>query len=335
MSSGARSALITGGAGFIGGFLAQALLAAGWRVDILDNLRRGRNDAFMRQLLQNDQARFINGDLLQEHCAAQCDGPYEVIFHFAAILGVQTVLQEPFRTLADNVRLLENALFIARQQPDLQRFVFASTSEVYAGSLENIGLRIPTPESHVIALPDLAKPRTSYMLSKLYGEALVQHSGLPYTIIRPHNVYGPRMGLSHVIPQLLEKAHMAANGSEIEVFSPQHTRTFCFIDDAVEMVVRAATVPQTRNLTLNLGTQDPEYPIAELARLVVLATGKELRLRHGPETEGSPSRRCPDMSLMTMATGYASSVALGAGIAQTYDWYCRNVFGTASPEVAI
>ena len=72
------------------------------------------------------------------------------------------------------------------------------------------------------------------MLSKIYGEALVHQSGLPFTIVRPHNFYGPRMGLSHVVPQLLQRIHEAADGDELVVYSIDHQRTFCFIDDAVE-----------------------------------------------------------------------------------------------------
>ena len=85
-------------------------------------------------------------------------------------------------------------------------FVFASTSEVYAGSLEHFGLPIPTPETAPLGLPDLGRPRTTYMLSKIYGEALCRHAGLPFTILRPHNLYGPRMGMAHVIPELHARA---------------------------------------------------------------------------------------------------------------------------------
>jgi UDP-glucose 4-epimerase len=329
-------ALITGGAGFIGGFLAEHLLDLGWRVDILDNFARGRSDRFLKDLLARDGARLIECDLLAgEDAVATLDQDYSHLFHFAAILGVQNVIDNPGRTLSANVRLLETALALGRRQAALDRFVFASTSEVYAGSLETVGLAIPTPEDHVIALPDLARPRTSYMLSKLYGESMVRLSGLPYTILRPHNVYGPRMGQSHVVPQLLRKAFDAPDGGAIEVFSVDHTRTFCFIDDAVEMARRAAMSEICRDEVLNVGAQAPEHRIEELAHIVIETVGKDLTIAPGPETQGSPSRRAPDMTRMFERTGYAAAVGLAEGVRRAYDWYRANVFDRDRMETAV
>src|SRR5262249_20176530 len=157
---------------------------------------------------------------------------YDQIYHFAAIIGVQNVLKRPYFVLADNMLMLLNIIQLATKQSRLKRFIFASTSEVYAGTLQKFSLPIPTPETVSLALPDLDHPRTSYMLSKIYGEALIHQAQVPFTIVRPHNFYGPRMGLSHVIPELLKKAHFAKMGEPIEVFSIDHRRTFCFIRDA-------------------------------------------------------------------------------------------------------
>src|SRR5690606_35207656 len=97
----------------------------------------------------------------------------------------------------------------------------------------------------------LQTPRTSYMLSKLFGEAMLIHAGVPYTIVRPHNIYGPRMGMSHVVPQLLQKAHRAPENGSLGVLSPSHTRTFCYVDDAVEMLVRLIQCEAAANKTIN------------------------------------------------------------------------------------
>lgn len=329
-------ALITGGAGFIGGFLAERLLGDGWTVDILDNFARGRSDAFLDALLARDGARLVQCDLLDRDAALKTlDRDYTHIFHFAAILGVQNVIDNPDRTLSANVALLDSALALAKAQGALDRFIFASTSEVYAGSLELLNLTIPTPEEHVLAVPDLGRPRTSYMLSKIYGEAMTRLSGLPYTILRPHNVYGPRMGQSHVVPQLLQKAYDAPDGGSIEVFSLDHTRTFCFIEDAVEMIVRTATAETCRNQVLNLGVQEPEYRIEQLADTVISTVGKNLSIRPGPEHQGSPSRRAPDMSRMLDLTGYRARVDLQDGVARTYAWYRPTVFEGNKAEVAV
>jgi UDP-glucose 4-epimerase len=322
-------ALITGGAGFIGHHLARRLLESGHRVDIADNFLRGAHDADVTALAASPQVRLLQVDLLQPDALDDADADYDFIFHFAAIVGVAHVLERPQAVLLDNITMLIRALDCARNQMRLKRFVFPSTSEVYAGTLEHFGLQLPTPESTPIALPDLARPRTSYMLSKIYGEALCQHADVPFTILRPHNVYGPRMGLSHVVPELLERAHRAREDDELEVFSIDHRRTFCYVDDAVALFARAAEAPACEGETLNLGMEGPEITIGELASVVVDVVGKPLQIVAGPSTEGSAPRRCPDMSRTITLTGYRPHVALREGVERTYSWYRANVFDSS------
>lgn len=168
------------------------------------------------------------------------------------------------------------------------------------------------------------------MLSKLYGEAMVRHAGIPFTIFRPHNIYGPRMGMAHVIPELILKAHNAVAGGSIEVFSVDHTRTFCFIDDAVEMMRAAVETGACRDQVLNLGSASPETKIGDLARIVIDTVGKRLDVLPQPATAGSPTRRCPDMSRMTDLTGKQAQTTLVDGVARTYDWYRRGLLELSS-----
>ncbi len=330
----AARVLITGGAGFVGGFLCRELARRGCSVHLVDNLARGRRDAFLEELLESGRVEFFERDLSDGEALADLGDGYSHVFHFAAILGVQNVIERPYATLRDNVALLEAALALARRQRDLARFVFASTSEVYAGSLQHLELPVPTPEDVPLALPDLAHPRTSYMLSKLYGEAMVQHAGLPFTILRPHNLYGPRMGMAHVIPQLLEKAQRLRPGEKLEVFSVDHRRSFCFIDDAVEMIVRATGEPGCASQVLNLGSQGPELPIGDLAELILRTVGRDAAIDARAATPGSPPRRCPDMSRMAELTGYRARVSLEEGCRRTWEWYREWVFGPGEPEGA-
>jgi nucleoside-diphosphate-sugar epimerase len=325
--------LITGGAGFIGGFLAKALAERGAEVQVLDNLSRGRPDGFLRGL-QERGVELLKLDLIDPSTIEQLPGDYDLIFHLAAIVGVQNVLDRPYETLRDNVALLARAIELARAQKNLARFLFASTSEVYAGSLLHLEMPVPTPESFPLALTALEHPRTSYMLSKIYGEAMVAHSGLPFTIFRPHNIYGPRMGLLHVIPQLLEKAHRATPGSAIEVFSVDHRRSFCYIDDAVAMLIAAAQNPACRGQMLNLGRETPEIAIGDLAHIVIATVGKALSIKPAPVTAGSPSRRAPSMAKMMALTGVTAQVTVEQGVALTYAWYRDHVFGGLETEVA-
>lgn len=329
-----RKILITGGAGFIGGFLGQSLAARGDEVHLLDNFSRGKPDHFLHNLQAQPNVRILSLDLTTPHATAALDDDYDVIFHLAALLGVANVLERPYPTLRDNVALLAEVIQFGLRQKKLQRFVFASTSEVYAGSLLHMDMPIPTPEDFPLALPDLAQPRTSYMLSKIYGEAMVTHSGLPYTILRPHNIYGPRMGLLHVVPQLLEKAHKAPAGGHLEVFSVEHRRTFCFVDDAVAMMIAAAEKADCHNQTLNLGNEAPEITMMELAQIVIATTGKSLTIQAAPATAGSPARRAPQMTKMTRLTGVAAHTSVETGVRRTYDWYREHIFSGKETEVA-
>ncbi len=173
-------------------------------------------DTDLQTLLnQNPHCRLIRENLLDAGAAERLDNDYDVIVHFAAIIGVVHVLERPYDVLNQNAQLLANAVALGRRQKKLSRFVFASTSEVYAGTLSAFGMKIPTPEDTPLTISDLTHARTSYMLSKIHGEALCQHSGLPFVIIRPHNVYGPRMGMSHVVPELLKRTHDASDGGRL------------------------------------------------------------------------------------------------------------------------
>ena len=318
--------LITGGAGFIGYHLARKLLAAGFHIDLVDNLSRGVADPALETLLQQPQVKFIEADLLNSGALSGLARDYRYIYHLAAIIGVKHVLQRPFNVLMDNTLMLNQVLALAKRQEQLTRFVFTSTSEVYAGTLQHFTLPIPTPESTPLALTDLKQPRTSYMLSKIYGEALCHHSGLPYTIIRPHNFYGPRMGLAHVIPELLQRAFETPAGGSLAVYSVNHRRTFCFIEDAVEIMTRLAEATEGASEVFNVGNQEPEVAMGELAELIVKVVGKPLVLLPQPETPGSPARRCPDMSKTLGLTGYRSRVDLAQGVDLTYRWYRDMVF---------
>jgi nucleoside-diphosphate-sugar epimerase len=321
-----KKALITGGAGFIGGHLTARLLAEGYAVDLVDNLSRGVQDATLAELSAHPHLTVRVADLLDPSSLDELGDDYTHVIHFAALLGVQNVLDRPYAVLRDNVAMLETMLDLASRQSKLERFLFPSTSEVYVGTQQHFELPIPSPETTPLAISPLEHPRTSYMLSKIYGEALCHQAGLPFTIIRPHNFYGPRMGLSHVIPQLLQRIHDASDGDELVVYSIDHRRTFCYIDDAVEYTVRLLENPLAEGGTYNVGVQSPEVTIGELAQLLVDLVGRELTIVAGETTPGSPPRRCPDMTRTIGATGHKPAVSLSEGVARTYDWYRDQVF---------
>ena len=318
--------LITGGAGFIGFHLTQRLVSEGVQVDILDDFSRGVKDPELSSLLADDNVNCLSIDLTSANDTAALASDYNYIFHLAAIIGVQHVLKQPYDVLVKNIDMLRNVIDVCRRQVDFKRLIYTSTSEVYAGTLKHFELPIPTPEDTPLALTDTVEPRTSYMLSKIYGEAMCQHCDLPYTVIRPHNVYGPRMGLSHVIPELLKRALDTKEGESLKVYSVSHKRTFCYIDDAIELLFRVVQNEKCNGATLNLGAQGPEISIGDLGQIILETVAKDLTVESGPITPGSPSRRAPDMTKAKDLTGFQAQVGLREGVARTFQWYNETVF---------
>lgn len=324
--------LITGGAGFIGAHLCRMLAAQGVYVDLLDDFSRGRRDGDLQSLLAAPGVGCLQKDLLVPGCLDDLPDDYALIFHFAAIVGVRNVIERPNAVLRNSVNMVCRVLDLAFRQRELRRLIFASTSEVYAGSPEHLDLAIPTPETVPIALPDLTAPRTSYLLSKIYGEALCHQSGLPYTIVRPHNIYGPRMGMAHVIPELIGRTLQAPDDGSVEVHCPNHQRAFCYISDAIEQIHRLALAEISLGGTYNIGNQAEEIVMRELAERIIRTVGRSITVISGTETPGSPVRRCPDMSRTQAATGYVPQVGLDQGLADTCRWY--RCHGTSSTGMA-
>ena len=319
-------ALITGGAGFIGYHLTRDLLEQGYEIVIADNLSRGVEDKFLKELEDTGRIKFISADLMEKENVMSLGDDYDYIWHLAAIIGVQNVLRQPYNVLTKNVELTANLIELGHMQKHLKRFIFASTSEIYAGTLQFFGMEIPTPEDTPLAVTPLDHPRTSYMLSKIYGEALVIASGLPYCIQRPHNYYGPRMGMSHVIPELLKKAYFAEDGSTLDVYSVDHKRTFCYVGDAVKMMRMLAESDSALNQAFNVGNQAPEITIREVAETVIKVVGKDLTINPLPATPGSPERRCPSMEKTKAAIGFEGTIMLEEGVKKTFDWYKKYIF---------
>jgi len=323
-------ALILGGAGFIGGHLSRALAEAGAEITIVDNFARARHDEFLDRLQALPNVQVVAADVGAPGGLDGLAEDFSHIFHLAAIIGVRHVLERPYDVLTQNVALLANAITLGRRQKALRRFLFASTSEVFAGSLLHLDMPVPTPEDFPLALTGLDQPRTSYMLSKIYGEAMCHHAGLPVTIFRPHNVYGPRMGMVHVLPELMKKALDLPKGGTLDVASMDHRRAFCYIDDALAELIALAQSEDALGGTFNLGNQAAEVTIEQVARIVLQVSGRDdVTLAGRPDTAGSPSRRCPDMTRTIAVTGFTPAIDLAEGAARTFAWYRDNVFSGA------
>ncbi len=209
---------------------------------------------------------------------------------------------------------------LRRASPD-SVLVYFSTSEIHLGSEASGTLTFPTRESAPVVVGDVAEPRATYMLSKLYGEALCAHSGLSQVILRPHNVYGPRMGEAHVIPQLIRRLARARAGERVVIRSPTATRCFCYIDDAVRQIIAVAAAEHYHGQIVNIGNANEEVEIIDLAERIRACLGSNVDLEPGAHEPGSPMRRLPDLAKISSLVGQVAQVPLSQGLRRTVDYY--------------
>ena len=134
------------------------------------------------------------------------------------------------------------------------------------------------------------------------------------------------MGMSHVIPELLRKTYFDEGYGKLEVFSVEHRRTFCYIDDAVEMLARLAVEENTEGHAYNIGVQSPEITIQTIAETVLKVVGKDYTIDAKPPSPGSPERRCPSMEKTKKAIDYEAKTDIEEGIRRTFEWYRDNIF---------
>jgi len=321
--------LIFGGAGFLGYHLACKLNTHSENeIHIVDNLSRGVKDIYFEKLINNQSIKYFNKNLLNLNELNQLDNDYDYIYNFSAIIGVKHVLTSPFEVLTKNFIMMHNAIDFAHKQHKLKRFIFTSTSEVMAGSLEHLDLHFPTPENFPLALTDIKHPRTSYMLSKIYGEAMCYHSKLPFLIVRPHNIYGTRMGLSHVIPEIMKKIYSSKKNESIEIFNSNHQRAFCYVDDAINMIVQLATSQNKINDAVNIGNPNEEISINYLSNLIAKTMNRDdiNFIFNNENNTGSPSRRVPCLKKFTEYSNFYPSISISSGCETVYSWYENNIF---------
>jgi nucleoside-diphosphate-sugar epimerase len=315
--------LVTGGAGFIGFFLVKKLLEnENNEIIIIDNMVRGRMDFEFKELLSHDRVFFIEADLTKKDVFETLPKDIQYIYHLAAVIGVQNVMENPDKVLYVNAISTLNLIEYAKELQFLKKFLFSSTSEIYAGTLKHFGIEVPTDETVQLTLDDIKSPRTTYMLSKMYGESILFNYGekydIPFSIVRYHNVYGPRMGFLHVVPEMFIKI---MKQDVVEVASPEHTRAMCYVDDAVEMTILVCESLDTKSEILNIGNPKQEISIINLVKIIAKVLDRKITLKSLPNTEGSPKRRSPNINKIINLVGYEPEVNLEEGIEKTFQWY--------------
>jgi len=315
--------LVTGGSGFIGSGLVKALVKRGHRVRVLDDNSRGN----ARRLADvADDIEFIAGDIRDSGVVARATQRIDEVHHLAYVNGTQFFYNQPDLVLDVGVRGMVNVIDACRKH-DIGTLVLASSSEVYQTPPQ-----IPTDESAPLTIPDPLNPRYSYGGGKLISELMAINFGRKYfdrvLIFRPHNVYGPDMGWEHVIPQMALRLDAAVRSQPAGRLKFQiqgtgkETRSFCFIDDLVAGVMLMLEKGEHLGI-YHVGTAE-EISIADLARRIAGARGRDIELISGKSMPGGAARRCPDISKLARL-GYKPRVSLGEGLKPTLDWYWSNI----------
>jgi len=312
MPHDSRRVLVTGGAGFIGSHLVDALAARGDHVVVVDDLSVGSRD----NLKQHD-----GGGRVELHVADVLDGDrlsrlmrgVDVVFHLATQC-VRLSLFEP--ELVHKVNT-EGTLRVALAAiaSKVRRLVYVSSSEAF-GSAQ----RVPMSEDHPF------DPTTIYGASKLAGEHYVtafhRTHGLDAVIVRPFNTYGPREhfegAYGEVIPKFVVRV---LNGRRPIVFGDgEQTRDFTFVEDTVRGTMLAADAPRLSGRSVNIARGE-EVSINEIARLVLEACGSRLEPEHGPERPADVRRHYADISRARSEIGFAPQVAIADGIRRYVEWF--------------
>jgi nucleoside-diphosphate-sugar epimerase len=317
-----KKVLLLGGAGFIG-FNITKYLAENrkYQLTIADNFARGKQDALFNELIQKHNVNVIAGDYTDPKTFDLLDKEYDQVYMLASVVGVDNANSIPHEIIRINTALIFNTLEWIRRSK-IGKVLFTSTSECYAGSVDAFGYKIPTPEEVPLCIEDIGHPRFTYAVTKMLGESgflnYARILGFETTIVRYHNVYGPRMGFKHVIPHLVVRFR---KGEEpFKVYGHDQTRAFCYITDAVKGTVLAMEQPGTNGQIYHIGTQD-EITIGELIHYAGELMGFKGKYENAPTYPGSVSRRCPDITKAQTQLGFAPEVLWKEGLSKTVQWY--------------
>jgi UDP-glucuronate decarboxylase len=323
----ARRILITGGAGFLGFHLTKRLAEDDAdRITLLDDFSRGRLDEELVELAARPNVELVAGDLREHSTWTNLERGYDEVFHLAAVIGVKNVLERPYEVIRTNAL---STLYLLDWLGDegTEKVLFSSTSEAYAWTHRVHELPIPTPEDVPLTLTDLADPRSSYAGSKIFGELAFTHActarGKRFVIVRYHNVYGPRMGSEHVIPELFQRA--TAGQNPLTVYSANHHRAFCYVSDAVDATVAAMRLPAADAATINIGNDGEEILIGDLAERILSLANLRVTIAPTQAPNDPIERRCPDLSRARALLGFEPRVGLDEGLRLTLAWYARSL----------
>ena len=312
--------IITGAAGFIGYHLVKKIIKSKYDFILIDNFSRGKKDKVFNKIIKNKKIKFLNQNLTQPFEIK--DKNIEYIFHLAARIGVKNVIDKPSETLNDNILMLINTLNAVKKNNKKIKIIFFSTSEIYSPLIADNKAKFPLKENTNFVINNKIKARDSYYISKLVGEKIVELSGFNFINLRPHNIYGPRMGFSHVIPELIKK--FKSKKKIIKVYSPTHKRAFCYVDDAINQMIQLAFNKKANNFSFNIGNNEEEIKMFDLAKKIKILLKSKKKIIRGNNTPGSPTRRVPDIQNTKRLTKKIKFINLNQGLDNYINWYKKN-----------
>jgi dTDP-glucose 4,6-dehydratase len=318
-----RRAVVTGGAGFLGSHLCQALLARGFDVLCLDNFLTGA-PANVAHLLEDPRFQLVRADVTQYLYVA---GPVGYVLHFASPASPVDYLRMPIETLKVGSIGTLHALGLARDKG--ARFLLASTSEVYGDPEVH-----PQPETYWGNVNPVG-PRGVYDEAKRFSEALTvayrARHGVDIAIARIFNTYGPRMRPDdgRAIPTFIRQA---LRGEDLTVAGDGlQTRSVVHVDDEVDGLLRLLLSGHPG--PMNIGSPD-EWSVLDLARLVIELVGADVGVRHVERPVDDPSVRRPDVTLAARELGWKPTVPIEEGLRSTIDWFRSQLAGPLDDQGA-
>jgi len=308
---------ITGGAGFIGSALIGALLAHN-QITVFDNLER--NALKDREFADHPNLELIIGNILDVPAMQKAlHHDTQVLIHCAAMAGIEPVLKNPVKTMHVNMIGSANVLAAAAGLADCRRVVCFSTSEIFGQYAMN------SKESENTAIGRVGEARWTYAVSKLAQDHLAmayhQAQGLPVTVLRPFNIYGPgQVGASamrNFILNALKNEPIEIHGSGTQI------RAWCYVDDMIDATLRSIEEPRAVGELFNIGNQMAIVTVAELAAIIVRILNSRSPVAFKHKNYLDVEERIPDTSKAKEILGFEASIGLEEGIRRTAQYYQR------------
>jgi len=304
-----KRALVTGGAGFLGSHLCDALLGEGWNVVAVDNLLTGRRTNLAHL---HNEPRF---ELLERDICEPFDaGKIDYVFHFASPASPVDYTVHGIPTLRVGSLGTFHALDIAHKYG--AKYLVSSTSECYGDPLEH-----PQKETYWGNVNSIG-PRSVYDEAKRFTEAVTmayhRYHKVDTRIARIFNTYGPRMQLNdgRVVPNFMKQA---LRGDDLTVYGDgSQTRSFCYVSDEIDGFMRLAK--SSEHLPVNVGNSS-EFTILECARRVLQVTASKSKIRYEPLPQDDPKQRCPDITKARQLLGWEPRINLETGLRMSLDYF--------------